>query len=287
MSIDPAHPSAPAPIALFDSGIGGLTVLQAVRRRLPAESLLYLADTLHMPYGEKSADWIVARSLALCELLLARGAKAIVVACNTATSAAAVTLRQRFAVPIIALEPAIKPAAALTRSGVIGVLATPATAEGTRLAGLIAQHAQGHRVLVQPCPGLVEAIESNQSRALIRALLAERIAPLLDAGIDTLVLGCTHYPLVAEEIRALVGPDVVLLDTAEAVARELERRLSQERLLRVDARDSGELALHTSGDPLRLQQQLRHWMADLGDAMVVESASLDLPADRSPITRSL
>jgi glutamate racemase len=143
-------------------------------------------------------------------------------------------------------------------------------------------------VLVQPCPGLVEAIESNQSRALIRALLAERIAPLLDAGIDTLVLGCTHYPLVAEEIRALVGPDVVLLDTAEAVARELERRLSQERLLRVDARDSGELALHTSGDPLRFAAAVAALDGRSGRCHgCEESASLDLPADRSPITRSL
>lgn len=287
MPTDPSSSSlsVQAPIALFDSGIGGLTVLQAVRRRLPAESLLYLADTLHMPYGEKSVDWIVARALTLCELLLAQGAKAIVVACNTATSAAAVLLRERFTVPIIALEPAIKPAAALTRSGVIGVLATPATAAGARLTGLIAAHAQGCRVLVQPCPGLVEAIEANQSRAVIRALLAERIAPLLAAGIDTLVLGCTHYPLVTEEIRALVGPDLALLDTAEAVARELERRLALARLL-VDGEGRGALALHTSGDPQWLQQQLRHWMADLGDARVA-SLPHDLSADRSPISHSL
>jgi len=262
MSSDSAILHTDAPIALFDSGVGGLTVLNAVRRRLPAESLLYLADTAHIPYGEKSSEWIVARSLALCETLLIEGAKAIVVACNTATSAAAVILRERFTVPIIALEPAIKPAAALTRTGVIGVLATPATAEGARLAGLIAQHAQGCRVWVQPCPGLVEAIEANQGSGPIRELLARLIEPLLDAGADTLVLGCTHYPLVADEIRAIVGPQVSLLDSAEAVARELERRLTVDRLL-ADESGAGALELRTSGDPLWLQQQLQRWTADL------------------------
>lgn len=267
MSADSATHRSEAPIALFDSGIGGLTVLNAVRRRLPAESLLYLADTAHIPYGDKSSDWIVARSLALCETLLAEGAKAIVVACNTATSAAAMILRERFAVPIIALEPAIKPAAALTRSGVIGVLATPATAEGARLAGLIAQHAQGCRVLVQPCPGLVEAIEANHSSERIRALLAELIEPLLNAGVDTLVLGCTHYPLVTNEIRTIAGPQVSLLDTADAVARELERRLAMDQLLAGETH-AGVLELRTSGDPLWLQQQLRRWTADLSCSRV-------------------
>lgn len=220
-----AHNSA-APIAVFDSGVGGLSVLRAIRDRLPNEPLLYVADSGNAPYGDRDTAFIVERAMAIAGWMVARGAKEIVVACNTATVVAVSTLRQHFAIPIVALEPAIKPAAEGSRSHVIGVLATSRTLESPAVARLQQQYGANTRIVLQPCPGLVEQvergrIESDETTALLRRYLASS----LEAGADHLVLGCTHYAFLRDRIQALVGPDITLVDSGDAVARQTERRL--------------------------------------------------------------
>ena len=213
-------------IGVFDSGVGGISVLHEIRRRLPAADLTYVADSGHCPYGSKSEGEIRARSRAIAGFLLdAHSAGAIVVACNTATAAAIEPLRQAFAsVPIVGMEPALKPAVAATRSGVVGVLATGATLGGERFAGLAARFSDGVELLTQACPGLVEQVElGDLDGPETRQLVREYVAPLLARGADTLVLGCTHYPFLRPVLAELVGPEVTILDTGAAVARQLAR----------------------------------------------------------------
>jgi len=237
-------------IAVFDSGLGGLTVLRALRDRLPHEDYFYFADTRYLPYGDRPETFIRERGLRIAEALARRGAKALVIACNTATAAAAEAIRAATSLPIVALEPGVKPAAALTRSGVIGVLATTRTLESSRFRRLVADHGGQHRVLAQACPGLAEAIEEHgpDSRQVER-LLDVFVAPLAAAGADVVVLGCTHYPWVAAMIAARLPAAVSLLDTGEAVARQLERRLSAAGLLGGGA---GHLAVASSGTPAQV-----------------------------------
>ncbi len=229
----PAPSPAPSsPIGVFDSGVGGLSVLREIRRELPGEDLLYVADSGHAPYGDKDARAITERAFAVTDFLLGQGAKAIVVACNTATGAAATALRAHFAVPIIAMEPALKPALAQTRSGVVGVLATRQTLASHRFVQLLGRFGAGAEVLVQPCPGLVEHVEAGDlDGPATRALVTEYVAPLIAAGADTLVLGCTHYPHLRPLIQALAGPDVTVTDSGAAVARQVRRRLEDAGLL--------------------------------------------------------
>jgi glutamate racemase len=215
-----------AAIGVFDSGVGGLSVLRHVRASLPDRDLLYVADSGHVPYGDKTADYIRERSFALTEFLIAHGAGAVVIACNTATAAAAVALRERFPIPIVGMEPAVKPAVAATRSGVVGVLATVGTLESARFAALLEQYAGDVEIVTQACPGLVERIEAGELDSdATRALVQRYTRPLLARGADTLVLGCTHFPFVTPLIAAAAGPDVRLIDTGEAVARQVVRRL--------------------------------------------------------------
>ncbi|MCP1625423.1 glutamate racemase [Pseudomonas nitroreducens] len=236
-----------APIGVFDSGVGGLSVLHEIRARLPQESLIYLADCGHVPYGEKTPEYIRARCRAIAEFLLTRGAKALVLACNTATAAAAADLRELYPLlPIVAMEPAVKPAAEATRSGVVGVLATTGTLKSARFAALLDRFASDVRVVTQPCPGLVERIElGDLSGPQTRELLQGYVAPLLAEGCDTLILGCTHYPFLRPLLRELVPADVSLVDTGAAVARQLERLLQARGMLaEVDAKKT---ELWTSG----------------------------------------
>ena len=218
-------------IGLFDSGVGGLTVLREVLRQAPESDTLYLADDAHCPYGPRPIPEIRAISAEISRYLLARGANCIVVACNTASAAALQHLREQFAgTPFVGLVPAVKPAAALTRSGVIGVLATPATLGGQLLAEVVDRHAEGVRVLSQACPGLVEAIEAGELECeSTDRLLRRYLDPLLGQGADTLVLGCTHYPFLAPAIQRLVGPGVYVLDPSAAVARQVCRVAGKER----------------------------------------------------------
>ena len=222
-----------AAIGVFDSGLGGISVLHAIRSLLPNEALIYIADSAHVPYGEKSAEFIIQRSLAISEFLLAQPVKALVVACNTATAAAVTELRQRWPeVLIVGMEPAVKPAVQASQSGRIGVLATTGTLRSARFAALLERFASDVEVITQPCPGLVELIEAGElSSAATRALLLAYVEPLLQAGCDTLILGCTHYPLIKPLLRSLVPEHVQLIDTGEAVARRLQSELGKRDLL--------------------------------------------------------
>jgi len=216
-------------IGVFDSGVGGLSVLRHIRQLLPNERLIYVADSAHVPYGEKSREYIEARSLAIARFLQQQGADAIVIACNTASAAAAASLRSQFDIPVIAMEPAVKPAVAASRSGIVGVLATTGTLASARFAALLAQYAGSVEIITQGCPGLVEQVERGDlGGADTRRLIERYTAPLLAAGADTLILGCTHYPFLIPLIREVVGSEIALIETGAAVARQLQRRLREE-----------------------------------------------------------
>lgn len=235
-------------IGVFDSGVGGLSVLRHIRRALPNERLIYVADSGHVPYGDKPASYIEQRSLTLTRFLLGQGADAIVIACNTATAAAAATLRKQFSIPIVAMEPAVKPAVAATRSGVVGVLATVGTLESARFAALLERHGGEVEIVTQGCPGLVEQVEQGDlGGARARELIERYTAPLLARGADTLILGCTHYPFLAPLITEVVGNAITLVDTGEAVARQLQRRLQTE-LPERNSGTTGHAEFWTSGD---------------------------------------
>ncbi|MEN0105292.1 MAG: glutamate racemase [Pseudomonas sp.] len=245
-----------APVGVFDSGVGGLSVLLEIQRLLPNESLLYVADSGHVPYGEKTPEFICQRSTVITDFLLEQGAKALVVACNTATAAAINELRAAYPqLPIIGMEPAVKPAAAATRSGVVGVLATTGTLQSAKFAALLDRFASDVRVITRPCPGLVELIEAGQLHSEVtRDLLRSYVDPLLAEGCDTLILGCTHYPFIKPLLLELVPPSVSLIDTGMAVARQLQRLLGERGLLA----DTPGLAtrLWSSGNTSNLNQVL-------------------------------
>ena len=210
-------------IGVFDSGVGGLSVLRALHLRLPAAALVYAGDVAHAPYGERPAAQVLERCERLVEHLVGQGARMIVVACNTATVLAIDQLRERWPqLSFVGVEPGVKPAATRSRSGRIAVMVTPATAASARLRRLIEHHADGVHVHVQPCPGLADAIERG---ALQGPALLEVLQPCCDAiraaNVDTVVLGCTHYPFVADSIRSLLGAEVTLIDTATAIAERV------------------------------------------------------------------
>jgi glutamate racemase len=256
--------NAENPIGVFDSGVGGLSVLREIRRELPGEDLLYVADSGHAPYGDKSTQLIEARAIAIVEFLLSQHAKAIVVACNTATGAAIETLRARFSVPIVAMEPAVKPAAAHTQSGVIGVLATSGTLVSNNFAKLHARFGADVNILVQACPGLVEQVETGDlSGDKTRALIEQYVLPLLEQKADTIVLGCTHYPFLAPLIQEIAGPTVAIIDPAAAIARELRRRLANIKQLSPGTR-AGTERFWTSAAPDQTKQVISQlWQVDV------------------------
>ncbi len=237
-------------IGIFDSGVGGLSVLHHIRAALPDADLIYVADSGHVPYGDKSPAYIEARSLRLTQFLVSRGVEAIVIACNTATAAAAHALRVKFnTLPIIGMEPAVKPAVAATKSGVVGVLATVGTLESARFAALLEKYAGNVKIVTQGCPGLVEVVERGDLRSIETRRLIERYtAPLLKENADTLILGCTHYPFLAPLIRAVVGDGIALVDTGAAVARELKRRVETELPPHASVGRKGTERFYTSSD---------------------------------------
>ncbi|MGX9776530.1 glutamate racemase [Janthinobacterium aestuarii] len=257
-----AHPDAP--IGIFDSGVGGLSVLRHIRAQLPQEDLIYFADSGHAPYGDKTEQQVIDRSLAVASYLLQQGAKALVVACNTATIAAIKALRARYPdLPIVGVEPGLKPAAAISRNGKIGVLATERTLRGDKLLALREQvsSATGATFILQPCVGLVERIEQSAMGSdpldATSVMLDRYIAPLLAQGVDTLVLGCTHYPFVqdaiARTVRAHTAEPVTLVDTGEAVARQLTRLLDAASLRRT-SNDAPQLQGYTTAKVEALAQ---------------------------------
>jgi len=252
-----------APIGVFDSGVGGLSVLREIQARLPDESLLYVADSGHVPYGEKSPEFIRERSQKIAEFLLGQGAKALVLACNTATAAAVADLRERYPeLPIVGMEPAVKPAAAVTRSGVVGVLATTGTLKSAKFAALLDRFASDVRVITQPCPGLVEQIEAGElDTPRTRELLQGWVGPLLAEGCDTLILGCTHYPFIKPLLRELVPESISLVDTGAAVARHLQSLLDQRQLRALGpAQDT---RFWCSGDAAAMQAVLPKLLVEL------------------------
>ena len=222
-----------APIGVFDSGIGGLTVLDEIQQLLPHETLLYVADCGHIPYGEKTPAFILERSRRVAEFFREQGAKAFVIACNTATVAAVADLREDYPDwPLVGMEPAVKPAAAATRSGVVGVLATTGTLQSAKFAALLDRFATDVRVITQPCPGLVELIESGDlDSPELRQMLRGYVEPLLSAGCDTIILGCTHYPFLKPLLAQMLPQSIILIDTGAAVARQLKRLLGERDLL--------------------------------------------------------
>jgi glutamate racemase len=245
-----------APIGVFDSGVGGLSVLREIHALLPGESLLYVADSGHVPYGEKSPEFIRQRCRTLAAFLLEQGAKALVLACNTATAAGVAELRELYPqLPIVGMEPAVKPAAAATRSGVVGVLATTGTLKSAKFAALLDRFASDVRVITQPCPGLVERIEGGELDSPdTRALLQGWVMPLLAEGCDTLILGCTHYPFIKPLLRELVPESVSLVDTGAAVARQLQRLLAEREQLAAGPPQPA--CFWSSGEPLAMQAVL-------------------------------
>ena len=211
-----------ATIGILDSGVGGLSVLREIRELLPGHPLVYLGDSAWCPYGNKPLEDLRARVAEQVDVLLARGASLIVMACNSATIAAVEHLRATSPVPLVGMEPAVKPAAALTTSGVIGVLATEASLAGEKFHRLVNAHARDLRVITVPCPKFVDLVEAGTlSGPAVEAAVAEYTAPLLAAGADVLVLGCTHYPFLKPALAEAAGPGVTLLDTGPAVAKRV------------------------------------------------------------------
>ena len=248
-----------APIGVFDSGVGGLSVLQALKAELPDESFIYVADSAHAPYGEQSADFIEARAGAVAAFLVGQGAKALVLACNTASVVAARRLRTRYPLPIIAMEPAIKPATLVTKSKVVLVLATAATIQSDAVARLCREHGTHTRILLQPCSGLVEQIERGRLHdPQTRSLLQQYIGPGVAEGADTLVLGCTHYAFLIDEMAAVAGPAVTIVEPSAAVARQLSRMLASSR--RSQGSGPATTAFYTSGSP----QDMSRFLASVG-----------------------
>lgn len=274
---------AAAPIGVFDSGIGGLSVLQALRHELPHEHFVYLADSGNAPYGERGDAFVQARTHAIAQYLRERhGIKALVIACNTATAAAVESLRMAMPdLPLIGVEPAIKPAALSSQTHQVGVMATRGTVESRRFHKLLQEHGQGVQFQVQACDGLARAIEQSALQASaavdgetseIEALCARYTKALGHFGLktgemDTLVLGCTHYIFIKDELRALLGPDVQLIDTGAPVARQTRRLLAQAGHLRAEPGEAAALAgaeqiqLMTTGSVPALQAAAARWLA--------------------------
>lgn len=263
------HPSSP--IGIFDSGVGGLSVLKAIRKVLPKESIIYLADQAHVPYGPRPMEEVRRFSNKMSEYLLVRGAKLIVVACNAASAAALLDLRKNFPeVPFVGMEPAVKPAAETTQTGKVGVLATPATFQGALYASVIERFAHGVSVYQDTCPGLVTQIEAGELHApTTRQILETALTPMLAAGIDTVVLGCTHYPFVIPVIQEIAGPGVRVIDPAPAVARQVRRVLATNSNLATDSSEptkQAQVTYLTSGDPNALQKLLPQLIGEAEEA---------------------
>lgn len=241
-------------IGMFDSGVGGLSILREIRRILPKEAIVYVADQDAAPYGERSLEEVRDRAVSITGMLLGRGAKAIVVACNSASAAALHHLRETFVdVPFVGMEPAVKPAAAGTSRGVVGVLATAATFQGELYASVVDRHAGGVEVVEVVAAGLVEAIEDGRT-ADAGVIVQRHVAMMLDAGVDTIVLGCTHYAFVTDLIAESAGPDVAIVDPSAAVAKQVARVLRRRRLS--NHASSGTIDYVTTGDAARFAGQV-------------------------------
>jgi glutamate racemase len=244
-------------IGIFDSGVGGLSVLRAIREQMQNESVIYFGDQGHVPYGSRSMEQIQNFSVGITNFLLQQNVKIIVVACNTASAAALRYLRGKFPdVQFVGMEPAVKPAAEHTQTGKVGVLATPATFQGALYASVVERFANGVELLQSTCPGLVQQIEQgNLEGEETRKILEDALQPMLEKNIDTVVLGCTHYPFVIPLIQRIVGDNVRVIDPAPSVARQAGRLLEAGGM-RSQVQSRGEVRFYTSGDPALLKSML-------------------------------
>lgn len=282
------HAKATAPIGVFDSGIGGLSVLQALQAELPHERFVYVADSAHAPYGERGEAFVAERTHAIADYLVTQHhIKALVVACNTATAAAIHEARLRYPeMPVVGIEPALKPAVAHSHTGRIGVIGTQGTLGSAKFAKLLASVQDQAEFVIQPCPGLAHAIElstthtpaHDATQTEVHRLCAQYTQAMGRFGpapgeIDTLVLGCTHYVFAAAHLQSLVGPDVTLLSTGEPVARQTRRLLEAAQLLARSHPNQLRTLLLTSGDLTALQAAALRW--------------LQLPADHCALAQGL
>jgi glutamate racemase len=262
-----------APIGIFDSGVGGISVLRAIREQMPEESVIYFGDQVHIPYGPRPMEQIRSFSDAITKFLLEKNAKIIVVACNTASAAALKYLRKRLPdVQFVGMEPAVKPAAEYTHTGKVGVLATPATFQGALYASVVERFANGVELFQNTCPGLVQQIErGNLNGEETRRILEDALLPMLEKNIDTVVLGCTHYPFVIPLIQQLVGDAkrVRVIDPAPAVAKQAGRLL-EARGMRNETESKGDVRFYTSGDPNALKTLLPSLWGEDSEVSAVE-----------------
>jgi glutamate racemase len=230
-------------IGVFDSGVGGLSILDEALQQLPHHNYIYFADSANAPYGDKPPQWIAERSLQICRYLMEQDCSAIVVACNTATAEAIATIRSTLDIPIIGVEPGIKPAAMQSQNGIVGVLATETTLNSDKFNALLATLPEHCQFIKQAGAGLVPLIEAGLIETPeMQALLRSHLKPIQDQGADTLVLGCTHYPFLKKMIRAVVGDSMTLIDTSDAVVRQLLRQMHQQGLI-VSSKHSPKLSL--------------------------------------------
>lgn len=245
------------PIGVFDSGVGGLSVLRAMRDLMPAENMIYVGDQGHVPYGARPMEEIQKFSEGITRFLLDQNSKLIVVACNTASAAALKYLRERFPdVSFVGMEPAVKPAAETTKTGRVGVIATPATFQGALYASVVERFAAGVELFQHACPGLVSQIEKGELDSdTTRLILEDALHPMLEKNIDTVVLGCTHYPFVIPLIQRIVGENVRVIDPAPSVAKQVKRLLEAGEMLNQSSENS-RIRFFTSADPASMKSLL-------------------------------
>ena len=260
-----------SPIGIFDSGVGGLSVLREIRAQMPEESAIYFGDQGHIPYGPRPMEQIRIFSETITEFLLERDSKIIVVACNTASAAALKYLREKFpTVSFVGMEPAVKPAVEQTATGRVGVLATPATFQGALYASVVERFANGAELFQNTCTGLVQEIErGNLDGPETRHILKEALLPMLENDIDTVVLGCTHYPFVIPLIQEIVGEKVRVIDPAPAVARQV-KRLLEAGGMKSQSSQRGDVRFYTSGEAKSLQSILPVLLGENGEVEEVE-----------------
>lgn len=263
------------PVGVFDSGVGGISILREIRRQLPLEDVVYFADTANCPYGSKTKDELRALTSSIARFLLDRGAKLIVVACNTASVAALSALRATFPVPFVGVVPAVKPAALMSRRHSVAVLATPATFQGEMFADLVETFAADVHVVRQVCPGLVEMVERGETDGpAVEGMLAEYLRPAMAASVDAVVLGCTHYPFLRPVVERIVGPEVHVVDSGDAVARQVGRVLDAHGL-RSRRASRGRVTFYTSSpDAERLRPVFRRLSGE-EDAPVLSAREVE------------
>jgi glutamate racemase len=252
------------PIGIFDSGVGGLSIAKRITEHLPNEQLIYFADSAYAPYGDISNQQIIQRVNIIADKLINKKCKAIVVACNTATVNAIDQLRARLSMPIIGVEPAIKPAAALSKSQKIGILVTQATANNARFIALVNQYKNDAEVFIQPCLGLVELIEQGKQKSdKFHRLLNQYLSPLITKNVDTIVLGCTHYPFMTDAIKAIMPNNVQLLETATPVSEQLKRQLAKHQILATQSPEITHQFFSSSKNPRQNEIFSQLWKSEL------------------------